>query len=192
MAKRKLAARINLLSAREVLNARDGELSDGGGLLLRCPGERAAWVFRYTAPSGKRREMGLGACERQNAQAAGDSLIQARAVATTARAMLATMPPLDPIYEREKAKAAAKETEAQRKADKKNAAATLARVARAYHERMIEPRRHRKFSADWIHSLENHVPAAMWQKPIPSPARTRHDHASGQGAVPDVRCVRRV
>ena len=55
MAKRKLAARINLLSAREVLNARDCELVDGGGLLLRCTGERAAWVFRYTAPTGRRR-----------------------------------------------------------------------------------------------------------------------------------------
>ena len=141
MAKRKLVARINLLSAREVLNARDCELSDGGGLLLRCTAERAAWVFRYTAPSGKRREMGFGTCERQNAQSAGDSLIQARAAATSARAMLASIPPLDPIDEREKAKAVAKEIEAQRKADKKNAAATLARVARAYHERMIEPRR---------------------------------------------------
>ena len=60
MAKRKLAARINLLTVREVLNARAGELSDGGGLLLRCAGENASWVLRYTAPSGKRREMGLG------------------------------------------------------------------------------------------------------------------------------------
>ena len=59
MEKRKLAARINLLSAREVLNARDCELSDGGGLLLRCTDEHAAWVFRYTAPSGKRREIDL-------------------------------------------------------------------------------------------------------------------------------------
>jgi integrase len=80
--------------------------------------------------------------------------------------MLASIPPLDPIDEREKAKAAAKDTEAQRKAAKVNATATLARVARAYHERVIEPRRHKKFAADWIHSLENHVPDAMWHKPI--------------------------
>ncbi len=38
---------------------RDGELFDGGGLLLRVKEGRAKWVFRYTAPSGKRREMGL-------------------------------------------------------------------------------------------------------------------------------------
>ncbi len=171
MAKRKLAAKINLLSAREVLNAQDCELSDGGGLLLRCAGERAAWVFRYTAPSGKRREMGFGACQRQNAQAAGESLIQARSGATVARAMLATIPPLDPINERERSKSAAKEAEAKRKADKRNSAATLARVARAYHEAVIEPTRNPKFSANWIHSLENHVPSALWHKPIAEIAR---------------------
>ena len=66
MATRLLGARLNLLSAREVLNARDRERSDGGGLLLRCAGPRAAWVFRYTSTSGKRREMGLGACVRHN------------------------------------------------------------------------------------------------------------------------------
>ena len=153
MAKRKLAARINMLSAREVLNARDCELSDGGGLLLRSTGERAAWVFRYTAPSGKRREMGFGSCERQNALAAGESLRRVRELAATTRAMLAHIPPLDPIDERDKAKAAAKEAEAQRKAEKQNATATLARVARAYHAKLIEPRKQRKLAADWIHSL---------------------------------------
>ncbi|MBX9631444.1 MAG: tyrosine-type recombinase/integrase [Burkholderiales bacterium] len=166
MTKRKLAARINLLSAREVLSARDGELSDGGGLLLRCSGENAAWVLRYTAPSGKRREMGLGTCSRQNAQAAGVSLTHARELAAQARAMLASVPPRDPIDEREKAKAAAKESEARRKAEKQSATATLAREARAYHAKLIEPNRPPKPSADWINSLENHVPAVLWHKPI--------------------------
>ena len=58
MATRLLGAKLNLLSVRDVLNARDKELSDGGGLLLRCAGPSAAWVFRYT--SAERREMGLG------------------------------------------------------------------------------------------------------------------------------------
>ncbi len=152
MAKRKLAARLNLLSVRDVLNARDGELTDGGGLLLRCTDERAAWVYRYTAPSGKRREMGLGACERHNAQATGESLTHARGLAAQAREMLNSIPPIDPIDERDRAKAAAKEAESRAKVEKQCAAATLARVARAYHEKFIAPRKSSKLAADWLHS----------------------------------------
>jgi integrase len=166
MAKRKLVARLNLLTVREVLNATEGELSDGGGLLLRITGSYAAWVFRYTAPSSRRREMGLGSCDRQSAKAAGASLSQARELAGKAREMLASQPPRDPIDERDKAKAAAKEAEAQRKAAKRNVFATLAQVARSYHETVIEPARKPKFSSNWINSLENHVPAGLWQKPI--------------------------
>lgn len=92
MAKR-LTARLHLLTVREVMNARDGEHSDGGGLTLRCNGDNAAWVFRYTAASGKRREMGLGSCQRNNAQAAGASITQARELAAKARAMLSEIPP---------------------------------------------------------------------------------------------------
>ena len=80
MATRLLGAKLNLLSVRDVLNARDGDKSDGGGLLLRCAAERAAWVFRYTSTTGKRREMGLGACTRHNSKAAGESLSAARAL----------------------------------------------------------------------------------------------------------------
>jgi integrase len=166
MATRLLGAKLNLLSAREVLHARDEELSDGGGLLLRCSGANAAWVLRYTSPIGKRREMGLGACVRHNARAAGESLALARDLAAKQRALLAADPPLDPIDEREKARAAKREAERQRKAEKKQEAATLARAARAYHEERIEPRMRAKLAADWINSLENHVPAALWHKPI--------------------------
>ena len=78
MATRLLGAMLNLLSVRDVLNARDKDLSDGRGVLLRCSGPRAAWVFRYTSATGKRREMALGACVRHNARAAGESLALAR------------------------------------------------------------------------------------------------------------------
>jgi len=97
LATRLLGAKLNLLSVREVLNARDKELSDGGGLLLRPSGERAVWVLRYTSPAGKRREMGLGACVRHNAKAAGESLALARDLAASQRALLASEPPLDPL-----------------------------------------------------------------------------------------------
>lgn len=43
---------------------------------------------------------------------------------------------------------------------------TLARAARDYHERVIEPRLSVKHAAQWITSLENHVPSEIWNKPI--------------------------
>ncbi|MGH9255255.1 MAG: tyrosine-type recombinase/integrase [Vicinamibacterales bacterium] len=166
MAKRLLAAKLNLLSARRVFNAREAELSDGGGLLLRCFGAQAAWVFRYTSAAGKRREMGFGTCARHSPQAAGESLTLARSLAAKARAMLASTPPLDPIDERAKARAVAREAERRHKEEKRREKLTRARAARAYHEKFIEPRKTSKFAADWIRSLENHVPPALWHKPI--------------------------
>ena len=95
MAKRNLTARIHMLSVREVVAASDGILTDGGGLVLRIADGRASWVFRYTTAAGKRREMGLGICQRQNVQMAGDSIRQARDKAAKARAMLDEIPPRD-------------------------------------------------------------------------------------------------
>lgn len=62
---------LQLLSALEVLHAKDGDLSDGGGLLLRVRGESASWVLRYTAATGRRREMGLGIADRGSQKRAG-------------------------------------------------------------------------------------------------------------------------
>jgi len=166
MAKRLLAAKLNLLSARQVFNAREAELSDGGGLLLRCFGSQAAWVFRYTSAAGRRREMGFGASARHSPRAAGESLALARKLAAQARAMLASNPPLDPIDERAKARGAAREAERRQREDKRREKLTLARAARAYHENFIEPRRRPTFATEWIHSLENHVPPGLWHKPI--------------------------
>lgn len=90
MATRLLGSKLNLLSVREILNAHDKEVSNGGGLLLRCSGANAAWVFGYTSAMGKRREMGLGACVRHNARVAGESLARARDLAAKQRALLAT------------------------------------------------------------------------------------------------------
>jgi len=166
MAKRRIGAKLNLLSTRQVFNAREAELSDGGGLLLRCFGAQAAWVFRYTSATGKRREMGFGTCARHSPQAAGESLTLARGLAARARAMLASNPTLDPIDERAKARQAAREAEHRQREAKQRENLTLARAARAYHGKFIEPRKPPKFAADWIQSLENHVPPELWRKPI--------------------------
>jgi integrase len=155
---------LHLLSPREVLNAGDGDLKDGGGLVLRVAGDSAAWVLRYTAPTGKRREMGLGAAHRGSLAQAGESLTTARDGAHAARELLRQA--VDPLDARQQQREAARLADEARQAEKARDHWTLARCARDYHARVIEPTRTPKHSAQWISSLENHVPAALWHAPI--------------------------
>jgi len=67
----KRATKLHLLTVREVQTAGDGDHSDGGGLMLRVRGDSAIWVLRYSALTGRRREMGLGAARRSNSPQAG-------------------------------------------------------------------------------------------------------------------------
>jgi integrase len=159
-------AKLHLLSAREVMNAGDGDHSDGGGLLLRIRGSdrSASWVFRFTSPAGRRREMGLGAAHRGNAQQAGATLTGARDQAHKARELLREG--TDPIEARDKRRDDERQTEAASKAKRDRERWTLARCARDYHEREIEPNATRKHAAQWIGSLENHVSGALWHAPI--------------------------
>jgi integrase len=167
MAKSKgLLTRLQMLTPRQVLAAEDGDLSDGGGLVLRIGEGRASWVLRYTAPAGKRREMGLGVAYRDSLQQAGESLVAAREQASEAREQLRAG--LDPLDVREQRRQAAHAAENARKAEMARERWTLARCARDYHERVIEPNRTDKHGAQWISSLENHVPAALWHAPIES------------------------
>jgi len=170
-------ARLHLLTAREVQSAGDGDHADGGGLLLRIRRGRVSaagetlpesesWVLRYTAPSGKRREMGLGVAHRASTAQAGASLTTARGLAHAAREKLSSG--TDPLVAREAHRDAARAADGQRKADKAREHWTLARAARDYHERVIEPTRTPKHAAQWLSSLENHVPTALWRAPIAS------------------------
>ena len=161
-----LLTRLHMLTPRQVLGAEDGDLVDGGGLVLRTSGGRASWVLRYTAPTGKRREMGLGVAYRDSLQQAGESLVAAREQASEARENLRDG--LDPLDVREQRRQAAQDAENARKAEKARERWTLARCARDYHERVIEPNRTDRHGAQWIASLENHVPAALWHAPIES------------------------
>ena len=155
---------IHMLSAREVQVAREGSHNDGGGLYLLVGENSASWVFRYTAPSGVRRSLGLGSVERWTIEAAGASLIRARDLAHEQRQLLKRgEDPLDKYHAaREKARAEAAEKSAKAKSD----ALTLCRAARDYHERVIEPRFTYRHSRLWIMSLENNVPEKIWHKPI--------------------------
>jgi integrase len=144
--------------------AGDGDYTDGGGLMLRIRGTSSTWVYRFTSPSGKRREMGLGPAVRGTLEQAGASLRAARDHAHDARELVRRG--VDPIDERDRRREHAQQHEQQRKADRQRDRWTLARCARDYHERVIEPKRTSKHSAQWISSLENHVPTSVWHKPI--------------------------
>lgn len=162
----KRAAKLHLLSTREVLNAGDGAHHDGGGLYLkvRAADGSAAWVFRYTAPTGRRREMGLGPVHRSNARQAGDTLTNARDLAHRCREQLRA--DIDPIDARDGRREVQREAEAEKKADQARERWTLARSARDYHERVIEPTKTPKHAAQWISCMENHLPASLWHKPV--------------------------
>ena len=72
----------------------------------------------------------------------------------------------DPIEAKAQARDKARKAAQEKKAAAKCERATLARVARAYHERVIEGSRSPKHAAQWIASLEANVPPELWQKPI--------------------------
>lgn len=158
------AGRLHRLTAREVHAATEGDHADGGGLMLRVSATGASWVFRYTAPSGKRREMGLGVARRASPAQAGATLTAARDAAHKSRQLLRQG--VDPLDAKSREREAARAADEARKALKARERWTLARCARDYHERVIEPNRTAKHSAQWIASLENHVPAALWRASV--------------------------
>lgn len=121
-------------------------------------------MLRYTAPSGRRREMGFGTAHRASLAQAGDSLVTARDLAHEARDLLKRG--VDPLDAKAQRRAEARAVEAAANAQRQVEHWTMARCAREYHERVIEPARTTKHAAQWIASLENHLPAALWNKPV--------------------------
>jgi len=166
MTRKRTATALHLLSTKQIQNAAEGDLSDGGGLILRIRGQSASWVLRYTAATGKRREMGLGIARLGSPAQIGDSVTTACDLARNARDLLQR--DVDPIDERDGRRATAQAQERAIKAAGKRERTTLARVARDYHERVVEPSRTDKHAAQWIASLEHHVPADVWHAPIDS------------------------
>ena len=108
--------------------------------------------------------MGLGVVRRGNSAHAGDSLTTARKMAHAARELL--QGGVDPINERDQRRDAGRIAEQTVKVAKARDQMTLARAARDYHERVVEPARTTKHAAAWIASLERHVPEKLWHKPI--------------------------
>lgn len=165
MGKKSLDREKKLLRGRFVMTAKPGQHNDGGGLYLRVSeDDNASWIFRYSSPVGRRREMGLGKAQRSTLADAESSMAKARKAREEAEILLRQG--LDPLAERDKNREAAKQAEQERKAEKAREKWTLARAARDFHERVIERSRTAKHAAQWIASLENHMPPALWHSPI--------------------------
>lgn len=134
-------------SALAIKHAKTGVLYDGGGLEFDVKETGVCAVFRYTSPAGKRRSKGLGPLDRASTQAVGCGLVNARRQVQEARALLARG--LDPIEERKSKRLAAIVAVAAKKKAATLQRTTLARLAREYHKRVIEPTRTSKHSAQW-------------------------------------------
>jgi integrase len=91
-------------------------------------------------------------------------LLQARQQAALARAALYRSE--DPLDLRDEKYAKARAEEQQRQDEKRRERVTLARFARQYHEKIEQRFRNEKHRAQWINSLEQHVPAKIWNAPI--------------------------
>lgn len=155
---------LHRLTARQVHEASKGEHYDGGSLLLRVSESGARWVFRYASAAGRRRQMGLGPCLRGSLAQTGQSLTAARDAAHLARELLRRG--TDPIDQRAQQRAQARQADELRRQAQQRERWTLARCARDYHERVIEPNRTTRHAAQWIASLENHIPVALWNASI--------------------------
>ena len=151
-----------------------GRYADGNRLFLhvRDSGKRE-WLFRYLAPSGRKRDMVLGEYDRPGShdrRVAGPiSLDKARELADKARTLLAEgIDPLDVRADERRRQAHAEaEQRAAKKAQRDLKRLTLANVARAYHKRAIVGHvRNDKHEAQWISSLENHLPDTIWHQTI--------------------------
>jgi len=156
--------------AEKILSA-TADLNLGAGLWLRFPrrnndgAARSAYlIFRYTAPDGVRRETGLGVMPRTSAADIADRLGDARAECNGYRLQLRQG--VDPIAARKAEQQRARQALQIKRDEKQRARSTLARVAREYHEKVIEPNRTTKHSAQWIASLERNVADSIWHKPI--------------------------
>jgi integrase len=138
------------LTAPQVRNAKEpGRLADGAGLYLAITERldedgakvlRRSWVFLYTAPGGKRREMGLGSAETVG-------LKDARDAAEAAHKLLSAN--IDPLEHKKASKAAAALAVAR--------SLTFKEAAARFIEAQRSGWKNAKHAKLWTASLETHV-----------------------------------
>jgi len=136
-----------------------GRHADGGNLYLRIRGAAApSWVFLYQLRGERsQREMTLGAVH-------SITLSRARELAARARDERATGS--DPLRKREAKRQAEQAARTAAKSEAEREQRTLAREARRLQELLAPTFRNYKHAQQWINSLEQHVPPAVWNKSI--------------------------
>ena len=141
-----------------------GRHADGGNLYLRIrPNAAPTWVFLYQPPgAASPREMRLG-------DARGMTLARARDLARAARDERAIG--ADPLAAREQARESERAERHAAEQEAERESATLAREARRHHELVSSTFHNPKHAAQWINSLEQHVPARLWHMPIADAAQ---------------------
>lgn len=130
----------------------DGWHADGGNLYLFIRGNSRTWVFRYTGPDGKRKNMGLGSLE-------AITLADARRLAAELRAKLKDpATPTDPLAERQAAKAARRMEEAKRM--------TFKACAEAFMEAKRHEWKNAKHGQQWENTLDTYVYPTLGTLPV--------------------------
>jgi len=152
-----MGKKIELLTALDCKTLGDGKHADGLGLSLIVRGESRAWALRYTAPDGRRRDVGLGALADVGLKAAREAAADMRDKVRKG---------VDPLAERAAQREAAEAERIRKQSEHVAERATLLRVVRDYHAAHVEPKRSDKHSAQWIASVEAHIPAKTLAKPI--------------------------
>ena len=149
--------KLHLLTARQCETLGDGKHADGGGLSLIVRGDSRAWVFRYSGPDGRRREMGLGKLEVVGLKAARDHAEEVRGEVRRG---------IDPLSRRAALRDAAEAQRHRESTERLSEQTTLRRVLYDYHEKYVEPVFSDKHAKQWLASVVQHVPAKVLDKPI--------------------------
>lgn len=141
-----------MLAAVALKKLPDGWHADGGNLYLFVRGASRTWVFRFTAPDGKRRNMGLGSIDSV-------SLAQARMHASALRAKAKDpLTPIDPLEERQAASTAARREKARRMTFKQCALACLEALRPGW--------RNPKHAGQWLSTLEAYAFPTLGALPV--------------------------
>lgn len=140
------------LAAINLKKLEDGWHADGGNLYLFVRGNSRTWVFRFTGPDGKRKNMGLGPLDSV-------SLAEARKQAAELRSKVKhPTAPADPLKERQEQRNAARLEKAK--------SMTFKACAMAYIEAQRAEWKNPKHAQQWENTLSTYVYPTFGSLPV--------------------------